>query len=932
MRNVWKEPRELSPRPMTSSEFEGPHVRAYSWLDEPLVVLMRAQGQLLRSVPKPTCWFWEAVVSAEKFTENSSATPWLPVGAAVYAAARTYARLSVNLPVDGVVSEPVPSQTAASKLGPSGDGNSVAATLGLKDEVGEEVRKRALGLEFQVGAAEATAAAAHCCTIDVTPQGKLPEVATQDGHRNDRLGHRVGLRVGVSIDCQSGVVLRRAESRVQERVHKARVVKATSDIAVPVLVARQDDDHLVVVGEVPELGEGLDVKGQRTDDVGQCQGCGANRSSERLGLIMSRSWPAHAGLPCLVYTTEHAISNVNAATWPPATPTARKLTATSPELAVAVAERLATLWVAGEAAASTCHWSLVPWCHSSVDKEVAFGNGARDTGEPEEGGKERARPADNQSSATSHPANLIVCWLRLHYITSALVSFSQVATPCWHDSITDTLLVLACLCSGRGLYVSKNGHIGSHEVRAGHGRDVLDCEQVEALGTQDLAKVAAEFVGGPLTAGCPDNWYTTDMLAEASPVLRLSSVARAVRLRLREEVLLEIVKMYVQSGAGVPGCATISGDLDGANLGGARLRARIVRAPTNCNRGPLCHGGPRKRVRLNAGCWRQCVRRSGGRHQVALRRTQIKGVTVQLMVVVLVAEATAVFLHNRSRLALTGTCTTSMTVSKYHTNECAVAFVVQLCQIQTCKDDEDVIEHLRSEEVAIQRVGEDHNGKRKNNVTNNRTAHDGDEDEARMRDCGGLCNKPRAKREAVGGRGECVKVTNQRQHWLEFRGPVAAVLQARGGVESARQLRGGAGGCHRCRGHHTRAIAVVPTEPQHAERRKRLASGHLDLRKCHNAAGTAPTVVTISEHKQSRARMLLKCDDLRIRFANSVVNGKEAASGDTVSLPARSGANMDFVQKLEKGREGKGRTRQTEACMREGGTRGTLKLTALPGS
>ena len=41
----------------------------------------------------------------------------------------------------------------------------------------------------------------------------------------------------------------------------------------------------------------------------------------------SRSWPAHAGLPWRVYTTERARSYVNAAAWPPLLPTARMVTA-----------------------------------------------------------------------------------------------------------------------------------------------------------------------------------------------------------------------------------------------------------------------------------------------------------------------------------------------------------------------------------------------------------------------------------------------------------------------------------------------------------------------------------------------------------------------------------------------------------------------------
>eukprot|EP00850_Spirogloea_muscicola_P004599 SM000019S05143 [mRNA] locus=s19:1140149:1149671:- [translate_table: standard] len=566
--------------------------------------------------------------------------------------------------------EPVPSQIAASKLGPNGDGNSIAATLGLKD----------------VRLVTISVALSWCCTVHLRPielreglreralglkaQGKLPEVATHDGHRYDRLGHRVGLRVGVSIDCQSGVVLRRAESCIQEQRHH-QVVKATSDIAVPVLVARQDDDHLVVVGEVPELGEGLDVKGQRTDDVGQCQGCGANRSSERLGLIMSRSWPAHAGLPCLVYTTERAMSNVKAATWPPVTPTARKLTATSPVLAVAVAERLATLRVAGEAAASTCHWSLVPWCHSSVDKEPSLMVPETLVSPRREANSvlgqltiSRPPPAtqlDNNETcprpnadacekmscraARNLHARLIVCCLGLQYTKSARVSFSQVATPCWRNYTTDTLLELACLCGGHGLYVSKNGHIGRHEVRAGHSRNVLVREQVEALGTQDLAKVAAELVG------------------EASPVLKLSSVARAARLRLREEVLLEIVKMYVQ------------------------LRTRVVLG---------CQVAPPLVDTSMAPIW-VALASEPGSFALPLIKTEAPCAKEdpECGVVVVVAEATAVFLHNRNRLALTGTCTTSMTFKVSH------KYSLYLCQIQTCKDDKNVREHLRSEEAAM---------------------------------------------------------------------------------------------------------------------------------------------------------------------------------------------------------------------------------------
>eukprot|EP00850_Spirogloea_muscicola_P006205 SM000029S10500 [mRNA] locus=s29:385562:395793:- [translate_table: standard] len=757
--------------------------------------------------------------------------------------------------------------------------------------------------------------------VDVTPQGKLPEVATQDGHRNDRLGHRIGLRVGVSVDCQSGVVLWRAESCVQERVHKARVyspdgvglllswpdeierhhqvVKATSDIAVPVLVARQDDDHLVVVGEVPELGEGLDVKGQGTDDVGQCQGWGANRSSERLGLIMSRSWPAHAGLPCLVYTTERAMSNVNAATWPPATPTVRKLTATSPVLAVAVAERLATLLVAGEAAASTCHWSLVPWCHSSVDKEIAFTDDARDTGEPEEGGKERAWPADYQSPATSHPVgqrrdlpkvpNADACeTLCCRAEESAGQSDRMLLGSPLYDICTSMFLA-SCHALRHGLYVSKNGHISSREVRAGHGRNVLDCEQVEALGAQDLAKVPAELIGGPPTAGCPDIWYTTNMLAEASPVLRLSSVARAVRLRLREELLLETVKLYVQVAP--PSVETSTEPIWVAlasEPGSVALPLIVTEAPC-AKEDPECG------------------------------------------VVVLVSEATAVFLHNRNRLALTGTCTTSTTVSnKSHKK----SFI--LCQIQTCKDDEDwrFNELVRTTTASVETKSK--------NCSHFPLSivcclvlqcHEQNYQHMMVLEMKLGCGTVEACATSPELRGKPLEGGENDEPETALAGivHVAVVAQlpqsSRPVVEFARRLRGGAGGRHRCRSHHARSVAVVPTEPQHAERRKSLASGHLDLHKCRKAAGTAPTVVTASEHKQQRARMLPEVDDLRACIANSVVNGKEAARGDTLAV------GLTWVLHRSSRREGKGKDEADREFPRgRGGPGATLKLTALPGS
>ena len=60
------------------------------------------------------------------------------------------------------------------------------------------------------------------------------------------------------------------------------------------------------------------------------------RSFDRFGVAPSRSWPAHARLPCRVAITERARSKAKVATWPPLVPTLRSVTAGRLVLVVAL--------------------------------------------------------------------------------------------------------------------------------------------------------------------------------------------------------------------------------------------------------------------------------------------------------------------------------------------------------------------------------------------------------------------------------------------------------------------------------------------------------------------------------------------------------------------------------------------------------------------
>ena len=79
------------------------------------------------------------------------------------------------------------------------------------------------------------------------------------------------------------------------------------------------------VGQEPLLLVGL-----RDADPAEVHPSGKKRSCGRTGAVslsVSRFCPAQAMLPCRVATTERARSYVNAAAWPPAEPTERRVTA-----------------------------------------------------------------------------------------------------------------------------------------------------------------------------------------------------------------------------------------------------------------------------------------------------------------------------------------------------------------------------------------------------------------------------------------------------------------------------------------------------------------------------------------------------------------------------------------------------------------------------